>query len=340
MSEATTIRTLDHVSSSETTIEKIRGSLHSHAIAGPSIVLGLLIVLFSIVGTNFLAANNVSLVIQQVMVVGTLAIGQTLIILTAGVDLSVGFVALLSSIVMAKMSADAGLPGVVCILIGLAVGMACGLANGLLVAKVKLPPFIVTLGTLQIFSSLTYWYSKSATITANEMSSVLLWTGNTFSIGGTNFTYGSVLMLLLFAIMIFVLRSTAWGRHLYATGDDPESARLSGIRTDRVLISAYVVAGLIYAIGAWVIIGRVGSASPNSAQDANLDTISAVVIGGTSLFGGRGRLAGTLVGALIVGVLRNGLGLAGVEVVWQGAAIGLLIIAAVAIDRWIRGDAK
>lgn len=336
----TSIRTIDQVSRSESPIERIRGGLHTHAIAGPSIVLALLTVLFSIVGTNFLAANNISLIIQQVMVVGTLAIGQTLVILTAGVDLSVGYVALLSSIVMAKMSSEVGLPGGLAIAVGLLCGLACGLLNGLLVSKVKLPPFIVTLGTLQIFASLTFWYSESATIIGSEMSPVLLWTGNTFSIGDTNFTYGSVLMLVLFAVMIFVLRSTAWGRHLYATGDDPESARLSGIRTSRVLLSAYLVAGLIYAIGAWVIIGRVGSASPNSAQDANLDTISAVVIGGTSLFGGRGKLAGTLVGALIVGVLRNGLNLSGVDVVWQGAAIGSLIIAAVGIDRWIRGDTK
>ena len=341
MSDAVaSIRTIDQVSQGERPIEQIRRNLHAHAVAGPSIVLGLLVVLFSIVGTNFLSANNASLIVQQVMVVGTLAIGQTLIVLTAGVDLSVGFIALLSSIVMAKMSSEAGLPGPVAIAIGLVCGIGCGLLNGVLVAKIKLPPFIVTLGTLQIFSSLTYWYSESATIIGRDMSSTLLWTGNSISLGGTRVTYGSVLMLVLFAVMIFVLKQTAWGRHLYATGDDAESARLSGIRTDRVLVSAYVVAGLIYAIGAWVIIGRVGSASPNSAQDANLDTISAVVIGGTSLFGGRGKLAGTLIGALIVGVLRNGLNLAGVQVVWQGAAIGSLIIAAVAIDRWIRGDTK
>jgi fructose transport system permease protein len=142
--------------------------------------------------------------------------------------------------------------------------------------------------------------------------------------------------ILLFGFFFYALKQTAWGKHVYATGDDAEAARLAGIRTDRVLLSVYTVAGLLYAIGAWILMGRLGSASPNIGLEYNLDAITAVVLGGTSLFGGRGAVLGTLVGALIVGVFRNGLQLAGVAVTWQGFAIGLLILVAVSIDQWIR----
>jgi fructose transport system permease protein len=143
-------------------------------------------------------------------------------------------------------------------------------------------------------------------------------------------------MLLLFAVFWYSLKWTAWGKHVYAVGDDPEAARLAGIRTGRVLLSVYTTAGALYAIGGWVLMGRLASASPNVGAEYNLDSITAVVIGGTSLFGGRGGVIGTLIGALIVGVFRNGLQLAGVQVVWQGFAIGLLVLGAVAIDQWIR----
>jgi fructose transport system permease protein len=133
-----------------------------------------------------------------------------------------------------------------------------------------------------------------------------------------------------------VLRYTAWGSHVYAVGDDPDAARLAGIEVQRVLLSVYVVAGLVFAVASWVLIGRVNAASPNSGIDANLDSITAVVIGGTSLFGGRGRIVGTLIGALIVSVVDNGLELAGLDVAYKRLAIGLLVIAAVTADQWIR----
>jgi fructose transport system permease protein len=144
------------------------------------------------------------------------------------------------------------------------------------------------------------------------------------------------MMVLLVAVMAFVLKNTAWGRHVYATGDDAEASRLSGIRTARVLLSVYATAGAVYALAAWILIGRIASASPQAGQFENLDSITAVVIGGTSLFGGRGAIVGSLIGALIVGVFRNGLALAGVDVLWQTFAVGVLIIAAVSIDQWIR----
>jgi fructose transport system permease protein len=319
-----------------TPLERIQEVLHSNPILGPTAVLVVAIVAFAIVNPRFLSAPNLGLVLAQVTVVATLALGQTLIILTAGIDLSVGAIAVFTSILMAGMSAKLGVPGVLALLIGLVLGTAMGALNGLLVTRIKLPPFIVTLGTLSIFLSLNSVISRSETIRGTDMSPVLTWTGNTFGLGGFRITYGSLLMLALFGVFFYALSNTAWGKHVYATGDDVEAARLAGIRTDRVLLSVYLVAGLIYAVGAWILMGRLASASPNVAGDLNLDSITAVVLGGTSLFGGRGLVLGTLAGALIVGVLRNGLTLGGVDVQWQGFAIGLLVLVAVALDQWIR----
>jgi fructose transport system permease protein len=317
-------------------VGRLQHLLHTRATLGPSVALVLVVVAFSLMSGRFLEPTNVSLILQQVAVVGTLAVGQTIIILTAGIDLSVGATMVLTSIVMGKLSAEAGLPGVIAILLGLLVGTACGLVNGGLVTRLKLPPFIVTLGTLNIFFALNLWYSESATIRGTDMPSLLLWTGNTFTVFDTGVTYGSVIMLALFAAMGFALRMTAWGRHVYATGDDTEAARLSGVRTSRVLLSVYAVAGTIYALGAWILIGRIAAASPQAGQTENLDTITAVVLGGTSLFGGRGAIAGTLIGALFVGVLRNGLTLVRVDTLWQNFAVGIFVLVAVALDQWIR----
>jgi len=153
---------------------------------------------------------------------------------------------------------------------------------------------------------------------------------------GAQFTYGSFLMIAIFAVLWYLLNRTAWGRHVYAIGDDKEAAELAGIRTDKTLVSVYALTGLVCAIGAWAAIGRVGSVSPQSFYEGNLQAITAVVIGGISLFGGRGSIMGPLIGALIVGVFQSGLRLAGVDVLWQVFAIGWLIIIAVAIDQWIR----
>ena len=315
---------------------RIQHVLHARPILGPLAVLLLAIIAFSLISGRFLSAANLGLVLAQVTVIAVLALGQTLVILTAGIDLSTGAIAVFTSIIMANLTTKAGLPGAVALVVGLLCGLLMGTLNGLLVTRLKLPPFIVTLGTLSIFFSLNAVVSRSETVRGSDMPDLMTWTGNTFSFLGFRLTYGSIIMLLLFGAFYYALGYTAWGKHVYATGDDIEAARLAGIRTDRVLLSVYVVAGALYAIGAWVLIGRLASASPNVGVEYNLDSITAVVIGGTSLFGGRGIVLGTLVGALIVGVFRNGLQLAGVDVVWQGFAIGLLVLLAVAIDQWIR----
>jgi fructose transport system permease protein len=315
---------------------RVQHLLHSNPVLGPLAVLLVAIVAFSITNTRFFSAPNLSLVLAQVTVIATLALGQTLIILTAGIDLSAGAIAVFSSVLMAVFCTRAGMPGFIALLLGLAFGTAMGALNGVLVTRLKLPPFIVTLGTLTIFFSLNAVVSNSETVRGSDMPAIMTWTGNSIPIGSFRLTYGSIIMLLLFAVFFYVLRSTAWGKHVYATGDDAESARLAGIQTSRVLFSVYTVAGLLFAVGGWILIGRLASASPNVGTEYNLDSITAVVLGGTSLFGGRGSVLGTLIGALIVGVFRNGLQLAGVEVVWQGFAIGLLVLVAVSIDQWIR----
>ena len=319
-----------------TPIDRIRNTLHRYPALSPAVVLVIAIIVFGLLNDRFLNPANLSLITQQVAVVGTLAIAQTLVILTAGIDLSVGAVMVLSSMVIAQTATQNGLPAIVALLLGLVVGLAAGAFNGLLVTRLKLPPFIVTLGTLNIFVALTLLYSAGATVRGSDMPDLLTWTGSTFDVIGVRISVGVLMMLLLYVAVAFILHKTAWGRHVYAVGDDKESARLAGIRVDRVLMSVYLAAGAILAIGAWIQIGRSNAASPNAGADLNLDSITAVVIGGTSLFGGRGTVWGTLLGALIVGVFRNGLSLAGLDVLYQTLAVGVLIIVAVSLDQWIR----
>ena len=301
---------------------------------GPFIALIFACLFFATQNERFLTLQNFSLILQQVMVVGTIAIGQTLIILTAGIDLSCGMIMALGSIVMTKMGADFGLSAPVAITLGIAATAGFGLINGLLVTKAKLPPFIVTLGTLNIAFAITQLYSGSQTVT--EVSDGLTWLGNSFRIGETNILYGVVLMLALYLITWLFLRETAPGRHIYAVGNSPEATRLTGISTDKVLLGVYVLAGVFYGLASLLSVARIGAGDPNAGQTENLDAITAVVLGGPSLFGGRGMILGTLVGALIVGVFRNGLTLMGVSSVYQILVTGILVILAVATDQMSR----
>jgi fructose transport system permease protein len=302
-----------------------------NSIAGPLGALALAMIFFSFQSSQFLQGPNLSLILQQVVEVGVLAIGQTLIILTAGIDLSCGAVMAFGMIVMTKLAVHSGVPALLAILLGILACAAFGLVNGLFVTKVRLPAFIVTLGTFNIAMALVHIYSNEETI-ANPPS-VMTFFGRTFSVGGTQITYAVVLMLALYGFFWFVLTQTKWGNHVYAVGNNPEATRLSGIRTDRLLISVYLVAGVIYGIAALLLIARTQVGDPNAGQTDNLDSITAVVLGGTSLFGGRGNVIGTLFGALIVGVFRNGLVLMGVSSVYQILITGILVILAVSVDQ-------
>ena len=319
-----------------TPLSRVREVLHRYPAISPAIVLVIAIIIFGSINERFLFPGNLSLILQQVAVVGTLALAQTLVILTAGIDLSVGAAMILASMIIAQTAATNGLPGPLALAIGLIAGLAAGALNGFLVTRLKLPPFIVTLGTLNVFVALTLLYTKGATIRGAEMPDLLTFTGQPIALGDVRITVGVVMMLLLYGILAFILGKTAWGRHVYAVGDDKEAARLAGISVNRVLMSVYLAAGAILAVGAWIQIGRTNAASPNAGVDLNLDSITAVVIGGTSLFGGRGVVWGTLLGAVIVGVFRSGLSLAGLDVLYQTLAVGILIIVAVSVDQWIR----
>ena len=325
-------------SENRSVFKRVQRLLHRYPALGPLFVLITMIIAFSFGSDRFLNPFNLGLITQQVMVVGTLAIGQTIIILTAGIDLSVGALAVFVSIMMGKLSADFGVPGGAALLIGFGFGTFLGLLNGLLITRLRLPPFIVTLGTLSIFFSLNLFVSGSTTIRGRDMDPLLTWTNTSITLPGldVNIPISVFGMLIMYAILAYILRYTAWGRHVYAVGDNPESARLTGVRSNRVLLLVYAGAGLIYAVGAWFLLGRIGGASPQSLQTANLDTITAVVIGGTSLFGGRGVIFGTLIGAMIVGVAANGLSLAGIDPLWREFLVGALVIVAVALDQWIR----
>ncbi|MFI6033524.1 ABC transporter permease [Streptomyces sp. NPDC051315] len=305
---------------------------------GPLVALLLACVFFSLSTDQFLTGGNFSLIVQQVMVVGTLAIGQTLIILTAGIDLSCGAVMAFGSIVIAKMAAEGSLPPLLAIALGLAVCGGFGLLNGLLVQKIPLPPFIVTLGMLNVAFALTHIYSEEQTVT--DLPGPLTALGQTFPLGHTDITYGSLVTIALFLLLAYALSSTGWGRHVYALGNSQEAARLNGIRTSRLTIGVYTVAGLLYGIAAVLLISRTGVGDPQAGQTDNLDSITAVVLGGTSLFGGRGSVLGTFIGVLIVGVFRNGLQLMGVASIYQTLITGVLVILAVTVDQISRKKAR
>lgn len=321
-------------------VPRIQGALHSTPALVPLIVLVLSIIIFgALLGSKFFSPFALTLILQQVQIVGIVAVAQSLVILTAGIDLSVGAIMVLSSVVMGQFTFRYGIPAPVSIAAGLAVGTAIGALNGWLVAKVKLPPFIVTLGMWQIVLATNFLYSANETIRSQDIEAeapLLQFFGSVITVGSARLTYGAVFMLLLFIIVAYILNQTAWGRHVYAVGDDKEAAELSGIKANKVLISVYAASGLICAFAGWALIGRIGSVSPTSGQLANIESITAVVIGGISLFGGRGAVMGSLFGALIVGVFTLGLRLLGADAQWTYLLIGVLIIGAVAVDQWIR----
>ncbi len=312
-------------------------TLRRLASLGPVIALLVACLFFAIQSPRFLTLGNFSLITQQVMVVGVLAIGQTLVILTAGIDLSCGMLMALGGVTMTLLAGKAGLSAPVAIAAGIGATALGGFLNGLLVTRVKLPPFIVTLGTMNIAFALTQIVSSSQTVT--DLPQLFTTLGTTVPLLGTRIAYGTLVMLLLYGMAWWLLRETAGGRHVYAVGNNREAARLSGIDTERVLLVVYTLAGVLYGVASLLAVARTGVGDPQAGQTENLDTVTAVVLGGTSLFGGRGVILGSLVGALIVGVFRNGLTLMGVSSVYQILVTGVLVILAVATDQWSRRNA-
>lgn len=293
---------------------------------GTFIGLVLLCVLFTILSPYFLTASNLMNVVQQSAIIAVISVGMTFVIITAGIDLSVGSVLAFSGVVMASVL-QAGIPVPIGILAGLAVGFSCGMVNGLLVTYGNIPPFIATLGMMSIARGAGLWYTDGRPISGFGDGFRFLAHGEIFHI-----PVPVIIMILVYVIAHFVLTRTKMGRYTYAIGGNVKAARLSGINIRLYLNIIYGIAGLLSALGAVMLTARLNSAQPIAGMMYELDAIAATVIGGTSLFGGKGTVVGTLIGALIIGVLRNGLNLLGVSSFIQQIVIGSVIIGAILLD--------
>jgi ribose transport system permease protein len=293
---------------------------------GALAALVVLAVALSLLSPDFLTVTNLLNVGVQAAVTAVLAFGATFVIITGGIDLSVGAVAALSAIVLAWTASDAGMPWPLATVIALVVGLACGLVNAALIAYGKLPPFIATLAMLGVARGLALVVSQGSPIAMPDAVSHL---GDT--IGGY-LPVPVLVMVVMGVITAVVLNRTYAGRAMYAIGGNEEAARLSGIKVNRQKLITYALSGAFAAVAGIVLASRLASAQPQAASGYELDAIAAVVIGGASLSGGKGRAFGTLVGALILAVLRNGLNLLSVSAFWQQVVIGVVIALAVLLD--------
>jgi ribose transport system permease protein len=297
---------------------------------GPLIGFFLLCIVLSILSDSFLTVNNWMNVLRQVSINALIAFGMTFVILTGGIDLSVGSVLALSSAITAGMMAS-GMNGFTAIIIGLLAGFFMGAINGIVITKGRVAPFIATLATMTMFRGLTLVYTDGRPITGFASDDIL------FQMMGRGYFLGIpvpvVFMIVVYVALYFVLKKTTFGRHTYAIGGNEEASRLSGIRVDRLKIWIYSLTGGLSALAGIILTSRLNSAQPTAGTAYELDAIAAVVLGGTSLSGGRGWIFGTLVGALIIGVLNNGLNLLNVSSFYQQVIKGLVILLAVLLDR-------
>jgi ribose transport system permease protein len=293
---------------------------------GIFLVLLLLIALMSAIAPNFLSVDNAVNVARSVSINAILAAGMTVVILTAGIDLSVGSILAVAG-VGGVLLATNGVPTPLALLGGIAIGALCGAVNGALIAWLALPAFIVTLGSLTYLRGLAYSMLDGQPLVATDLGFRGIGNG---SIAGI--PQPVVVMLVVYVVFWFLLERTRFGRHVYAVGGNIEAARLAGINVKRVLLSTYMLAGAAAGVAGLIFSARVLSAQPTAGNGYELDAIAAVVLGGTSLAGGRGRIFGTLVGAVIIGVLSNGLVLLDVPFFYQLMIKGVVIIIAIALD--------
>lgn len=292
-----------------------------------------LCVILSIVSPVFLSISNILNIFVQTSINSIVAVGMTMVILTGGIDLSVGSVVALVGVTagLTSMAIDADVTsaglGIVCIIMALAVGALVGLLNGVLISKAKLPAFIATLGMMSIARGLALTISGGLSIT--KIPDIIKFIGSG-RIGFINFPI--VFMIVIYFIAWWILKYTRLGRNIYAVGGNMEAARLSGVKVPQTLITVYMISGICSSIAALLLIGRLTSAQPVAGSGYELDAIAAAVIGGTNMSGGEGRIIGTLIGALLVAVLRNGLNLLNVSAYSTQIAIGIVIILAVMMD--------
>ena len=296
---------------------------------GPLIGLFLLVIVITLLNPSFLSINNLFNVLRQVSISALIAFGMTFVILTGGIDLSVGSTLALTGAVAASLLAS-GMDPIIAMGIALILGLILGAINGVIITKGKVAPFIATLATMTIYRGLTLVYTEGRPISG-------LGDSMAFQLFGKGYFFGIpvpvVTMILTFAVLYFILHKTTFGRRVYAVGGNEEASRLSGINPDRVKIAVYAITGLLAAMSALILTSRLNSAQPTAGESYELDAIAAVVLGGTSLTGGKGWIFGTLVGALIIGVLNNGMNLIGVSSFFQQVVKGIVILLAVLIDR-------
>ncbi|MCX6168139.1 MAG: ribose ABC transporter permease [Ignavibacteriales bacterium] len=295
-------------------------------------LIGLVFVsaIFCILSPYFFTVSNILNIAQQTSINGIIAVGMTFVIISAGIDLSVGSIVAFSGVVLAGLL-QAGVSEPFAILLGLMVGLICGLSNGLLISYGRLPPFIATLGMMSVARGAALLYTEGRPISGFSNGFRFLATGEIFKIPIT-----VLIMISIYLIAHFVLTRTKLGRYTYAIGGNEEAAHLSGINTKFIKTIIYGISGLLSGFAALILTARLNSAQPIAGIMYELDAIAAVVIGGTSLLGGEGKLSGTLIGALIMGILRNGLNLLGVSSFIQQIVIGLVIICAVLIDMTLK----
>lgn len=296
---------------------------------GALVGLLVIIVALAILSPNFLTMDNLMNVFRQVSINALIAFGMTFVILTGGIDLSVGSILALSSALTAGFMVG-GMNSILAMFIGILLGALMGVANGVAVAKGKIAPFIATLATMTIFRGLTLVYTEGKPITGISDSFAFQLVGRGYFFG---IPFPVVITVIAFIILYILLRKTTFGRSVYATGGNEEAARLSGLKIDRIKIAVYSISGAMAALAGVILTSRLNSAQPTAGTSYELDAIAAVVLGGTSLAGGRGHITGTLIGALIIGVLNNGLNLLGVSSFYQQVVKGGVILLAVLLDR-------
>jgi ribose transport system permease protein len=296
---------------------------------GPLVGLLIITIILSIVSPNFMTVDNILNVLRQVSINALIAFGMTFVILTGGIDLSVGSILALASAITASMLAS-GMDPILAILVGLLAGAVMGAINGFIITKGKVAPFIATLATMTVFRGLTLVYSDGRPITGLSSSELFVLMGKGY-VGWIPVPV--IWMLVTYAILFFILKKTTFGRRVYAIGGNEEAAILSGIRADRVKVWIYSLTGLLSALAGIILSSRLNSAQPTAGASYELDAIAAVVLGGTSLSGGRGWIFGTLIGALIIGVLNNGLNIMNVSSFYQQVVKGGVILLAVLLDR-------
>jgi ribose transport system permease protein len=284
-------------------------------------------VIFTLGSDRFLTPSNLMNIALQTSIIAIIAIGMTFVILTAGIDLSVGSIVALCGAIAAGLAVNQELGTYVGIGLALVAGAAVGLVSGLLIVKGKMPPFIATLSTLAIARGLTLVYTQGRPIAGIDDRFIALGSGKILGVATP-----VIIMVIIFVIAFIVLRSTRFGNYVYATGGNEEVSRLAGIRTAKVKLSVYVISGVLAAVGGVLLVGRLWSAQPNAAVGLELDAIAAPVLGGVSLFGGVGSVAGAVAGAFILGILSNGLNLMGVPSFWQQVIKGVVLILAVMLD--------